>query len=104
MLAALVAEKKKCRPSGRNQGKRCEISPGRSLVTGLAIPPPAETRTSGPFTEAVNRITPPLLPPDPSGSQDPPRPPDTSARVSTAPPTASIRWSLPPAKNPIDLL
>src|SRR5690242_19087752 len=40
----------------------------------------------------------------PFGFQVPPRPAGASASVTTGPPRASIFFSLPPAKNPMDLL
>jgi len=104
-LSSCVAEYKKCRPSGRNQGKRCPTSLSRILVTVLTVPPPAGMRSTGLLRLGANRITPLALPAVASGMvQVPPRPAAASASVSTGPPVASIRLSLPFAKKPMDLL
>src|SRR5712692_5163156 len=86
---------RKWRPSGRNQGKRCETSPKVSsiAVTGVAAPPPAGMRKRLPVTLGANTMTSFLL-------QDPPRGNRASSqRVNTGPPDESILLSFPPAKN-----
>ena len=68
-----------------------------SVVAGIAVPPDAGTRWSGPLSLGEKTIT-------PSGLQLPPCPMGAFASVSGGPPAASIVLSLPPAKNPMDLL
>src|SRR5215469_17001216 len=95
--ALTPAAKRKCLPSGRNQGQRCVGSPGLSLPASLTAPPAAETLRRTPVVPGANATRPCELQLPPLALLV------ASASASTAPPLASIRFSLPFAKNPIDL-
>src|ERR1700677_4111610 len=84
----------KCRPSGRNDGKTCWISPrdGSSVVRGDADPPFAETRVMPPG-DCPKMITPSWFHEPPTAT------PDKSQRVSAFPPKIPIFLSLLPASN-----
>src|SRR5215469_3682924 len=88
--------KRKCRPSGRKQGKRCVVSPlfASKAVTGVGVPPESEMRNRGVLIEGAKTITPSRL-------QEPPRGRVASASVSGGPPEASTLFSFPPEKNPM---
>src|SRR6266481_215956 len=94
-VKTLPARKRKCRPSGRKYGQRCEISffDTSSVVTGTDTPPEAETRWMGELTLGAKRMV-------PSRFQVPPRPSAASQSVRAGPPEGSMILSLPPAKNP----
>src|SRR5262249_190846 len=66
---APTATYRKWRPSGRNCGHRCVVSPraASSVDAGVAVPPDAFTRASGPVVDGAKRI---VL----SALQVPPRP------------------------------
>ena len=86
---------RKCRPSGRNEGNRCVVSPwreGSTTVTGSPRTPPLETRAIPACVSGANRIT-PLAP------HVPPRASAAEAIVIGAPPSRSSFLSLPSAKN-----
>ena len=65
----------------------------RGVACDGGAPPAAEILQIGPFVAAVNRMT-------LSAFQEPPRPAGASASVTTRSAARSIRFSLPPAKNP----
>src|SRR5436190_478256 len=52
----LALRKMKWRPSGRNDGKRCAISPAARVVAGRAAPPSALTARMPPPDDGANRI------------------------------------------------
>src|SRR5215470_2665395 len=63
-----IAEYRKCFPSGRKNGQRCDVCKfGSIFVTSAEFPPLAFTRRIGDCALAEYRITPP-------GPQVPPRP------------------------------
>src|SRR5689334_5085624 len=79
---------RKCRPSGKNCGQRCVVSPAVGRVTTVACPPPAgHSIKPGPL--APKRIT-------PSWFQDPPcAMVGISQTVCGGPPAISIFFNLP---------
>src|SRR5262245_14551270 len=96
-------EYRKWRPSGRNCGHRCAISPASSDVTARGMPPLADTlynsvRRDGAYTMAPSRL-----------HVAPPRPPPrvgndaTSVRTAGSPDTLTVFRSLSP-KNPTNWL
>src|SRR5207244_10351649 len=89
-----------CVPSVRTAGQRA--APRREFVlsapiAGLALPPAAGMRSRFAPGLGLNRMV-------PSDPQAPPRASLASARLCTAPPLASMIFSLPWAKNPTLLL
>ncbi len=90
----LRATNTKCRPSGRNSGKKCATSPreASSSVTGFGAPPEAGTETIGVPNSRVKRIV-------PSRFQEPPNPLPLSQIVRTGPPPALVRFNFPSEKN-----
>src|SRR5712691_13454804 len=90
---------RKCRPSGRKSGHRCEVSlsDAESFVTAVGWPPEEETRARAPVASGANTIT-------PSRFHVPPSPAGASQSVCDGPPDTSILLSLPCAKKAMDLL
>src|SRR6516164_9528829 len=89
-----MARYRKCFPSGRANGQRCDVWRKESiLVISTGVPPLALTRRMGEFGDAENRIF-------PSGPQAPPRPSWASQTMTGAPPLSSIVFNFPSAKNP----
>src|SRR5271170_4950803 len=88
---------RKCFPSGRKNGQRCEVCAGSTLVMGTGVPPLALTRTIGDCASGANKIVPP-------GAQVPPRPKGASQTANGDPPLRSIVFNLAPAKKPTDRL
>src|SRR5579862_5091559 len=94
-----VLENKKCRPSGKNSGSRWPSvgSPPEGLVTGVGLPPAADTRKMGPEGPSAKRMV-------PSGPHAPPREFTTSQIVNAGPPVTATFFNLPPWKNPTKAL
>src|SRR5947208_11147242 len=92
-------EKKKCLPSGRNEGHRCENSRSCALilVTGSGLPPVASTRQSGPDGAEEKMIT-------PCRPHVPPRPFTPSQITCGGPPPTSMRFNFPFEKKATDWL
>src|SRR6516225_11540067 len=88
---------RKCRPSGKKDGRRCAASPLCSVVTTLASPPAAATRESGPVV-AANTITPSWFHVPPRGASS------VLQTVRGGPPPTAIFLSLASAKNAIQRL
>src|SRR5580693_2473238 len=91
----LLAQYKKCLPSGRKAGQRWLFSlrdiSNFEIVS--VFPPAAETRSNGDVVLGVKTIV-------PSEPQAPPRAFATSHKLCGGPPSALIFFSLPLAKNP----
>src|SRR5262252_9032193 len=93
-----MAKYKKCVPSGRKMGHRCEeYRAGFSLVTSEGAPPEALIWDNAAMGEGENTITPLIL-------QLAPRPSCASQRICAVVALSSIVFSLPFAKNPRDRL
>src|SRR5215831_8180404 len=86
---------KKCRPSGKKLGHRCDpsCSEPSSLVTSETVPP-LDATLKIPVFPLANRIVPSL-------PQDAPRGIPALASTCTGPPPAGIFLIFPSAKNPI---
>src|SRR5262245_9751115 len=80
-----------CRPSGRNEGHRSVVL---AFGRGVAVPPAALTRCSPVNVVDVNTMTLSRF------HVAPPYRPGAGQSVVGAPPDASTRFRLPPAKNP----
>ena len=88
-----VTRKMTWRPSGRNDGQVCDVSPDSSVVSG-EMAPDASRRMSGPFGDATKTRS-------PAPFHAAPRPAGASTRSDVVPPARSIDRILPFAKNPI---
>ena len=90
LLAVLRSSQNiKWRPSGKNHGQRCP--PTVIAVTGVALPPAADTRSSGPAIVAKRMTS--------SWFQVPPSPSGASVTFCTFPLARSSAFSWRSAKN-----
>src|ERR1700747_2735498 len=89
-----MAKYRKCLPSGKNAGQRCEVyTDASSLVSGAGKPPLALICSNGAIGEGENTITPLEL-------HAPPRPSWASQSACAVVAFNSIIFIFPPAKNP----
>src|SRR4029453_17294202 len=90
------ARSRKCRPSGRNDGNLCALSPrdASGVVTADAWPPEAMTLKTPP-ARLPNRMTPSRFHVPPRNNEG------ASQTVLTPPPETSTVLILPAAENPM---
>ena len=94
--AAALKLNKKCRPFGKNAGKRWP-SFGPTSVMGVGSPPADGTRRIGENGAGEKMMTPWLF-------QEPPRPFGASHSVWIAPAVSAVLFNFPCAKNPTHCL